>query len=97
MPTLIVANIAVENPANLAAYQAAAGAAMKEFGIRLLGKAAPTSMLEGAFDGMVTVVLEADSEETARAWYASESYQKAIAARSDDAKFTIAIVPGVGS
>jgi uncharacterized protein (DUF1330 family) len=96
MSALIVANIAVENPANLAPYQAAAGESMKEFGIRLLGKAAPTQMLEGKFDGIITVVLEAESEEKARAWYASDSYKKAIEARSEDAKFTIAIVPGVG-
>ena len=68
---------------------------MKEFGIRLLAKAGPTEMLEGKFDGIITVVLEAESEEKARAWHASESYQKAIAARSDDAKFSIAIVPGL--
>ena len=96
MSALIVANIVVNNPANLAAYQAAAAASMKEFGIRLLGKAGPTEMLEGKFEGIITVVLEAESEDKARAWYASESYQKAIEARSEDAKFTIAIVPSFG-
>lgn len=96
MSVLIIGNIAVDNPANLAAYKEAAGASMKEFGIGLVGQAAPTSMLEGEFAGIITVVLEAESEEQARAWYASESYVKAIAARSEDSKFTIAIVPTVG-
>jgi uncharacterized protein (DUF1330 family) len=96
MSVLIIANIAVENPANLGPYQQAAAASMEEFGIRLVGKAAPTPMLEGRFDGIITVALEAESEEKARAWYGSESYAKAIAARSEDAKFTIAIVPSAG-
>lgn len=95
MSVLIIANISVENPASLAAYQQAAAASMGEFGLRLLGKAAPTAILEGEFSGKITVVLEAESEEKARAWHASESYAKAIAARSEDAKFTIAIVPSV--
>ena len=95
MSVLIIANIAVENPANLAPYQEAAAASMKEFGIRLLGKAAPTPMLEGEFPGGITVILEADSEEKARAWHASAIYAKAIAARSKDAQFSIAIVPRI--
>ena len=93
MSVFIIANIAVEDLANLAAYQGAAAASTEEFGLKLLGKAAPTEMLEGEFAGVITVVMEAESEEKARAWFASESYAKAIAARSDDAKFTIAIVP----
>ena len=96
MSVFIVGNIAVENPANLAPYKEAAAASMKEFGIGLLGQAAPTQMLEGEFAGIITVILEAESEEKARAWHASESYAKAIAARSEDATFTIAIVPRVG-
>ena len=96
MSVLIIGNIAVENPANLAAYKEAAAASMKEFGIALLGQAAPTPMLEGEFAGFITVVLEAESEEDARAWHASASYAKAIAARSPDSSFTIAIVPRVG-
>ena len=96
MSVLIVANIAVQNAASLAAYQAAAAASMKEFGISLLGKAAPTALLEGEFAGMITVVLEAESEEVARDWHASDSYAEAIAARSEDAEFAIAIVPSVG-
>lgn len=96
MSVLIVGNIAVENPANLAPYKAAAGPSMKEFGIRLVGQSAPTEMLEGEFAGIITVILEAESEEKARAWHASESYAKAIAARSQDARFTIAIVPRAG-
>ena len=97
MSVLIVGNIAVENPANLAAYKEAAGPSMKEFGIGLVGQAAPTQMLEGNFAGAITVVLEAESEEKARAWFESESYGKAIAARSEDSKFTIGIVPKAGA
>ena len=95
MSVLIIGNIAVENPANLGPYKEAMGASMKEFGISMVGQAAPTEMLEGEFPGVITAVLEIESVEKARAWYASEGYKKAIAARSQDAKFTIAIVPCV--
>lgn len=93
MSVLIVGNIKVEDPASLGPYKAAAGPSMKEFGIGVVGQVGPAGMLEGAFPGDITVVLEAESEQVARAWYASDSYAKAIAARSEDAVFTIAIVP----
>lgn len=96
MSVLIVGTIAVENPANLAAYKQLAGPSMKEFGIGMVGQIDPAMMLEGEFNGLMTVILEAESEEKARAWHASESYGKAIAARSDDSTFTIAIVPKAG-
>ena len=69
---------------------------MKEFGISVVAQAAPTTMLEGEYPGPITVVLEAESEEKARAWHASDTYARAIAARSEDSRFTISIVPRVG-
>lgn len=96
MSVLIIGTIAVEDPSTLAAYKMAAGPSMKEFGIRVVAQGAPTPMLEGAFPGSITAVLGAESEEQARAWYSSESYAKAIAARPENAKFTIGIVHKVG-
>lgn len=96
MSVLIIGNIAVQNPANLGPYKVAAAESMKEYGIELVGQAAPTPMLEGTFDGMITVILKAESEERAREWYASESYTAAIALRSEDSKFTLALVHTVG-
>ncbi|MFT5457941.1 MAG: hypothetical protein ACI9K2_004444 [Myxococcota bacterium] len=96
MSVLIIGSISVDNPANLAAYKVAAGTSMQEFGISLVGQSAPTPMLEGKFPGFITVVLEAESEEQARAWHGSESYAKAIAARSPDSTFTIGLVHTVG-
>ena len=92
MSVLIIGNIAVKDPANLAAYKEAAGPSFKEFGIRIVAQAAPTPMLEGEYPGPITAVLECESEEKARAWHGSEAYKKAIDARSPDSKFTIAIV-----
>gem|GEM_PF-4846912 len=76
MSVLIIANIVVEDPANLAAYQEAAIASIKGFGIRLIGRVNPTTMLEGEFAGGTTVVLEAESELQAKAWYSSDGYTK---------------------
>jgi uncharacterized protein (DUF1330 family) len=95
MSILIIGNITVDNPAHLKAYQELAGPSMNEFGIRLVGKAGPAPVLEGAATGSVTVVLEADSEQQARAWHGSESYAKAIAARSEGSNFNIVLVPRV--
>jgi len=93
MSVLIVGVIDVQNPADLGPYKEAMAVSMQEFGIAMVGQARPTEMLEGEFSGTFTAILEIESEEKARAWHASDSYAKAIAARSKDAKFSIAIVP----
>lgn len=93
MSALIVGNIAITDPSELAAYTELAGPSMKEFGLRLVAKGAPTEMLEGSLGGMITVILEAESAEKAREWYSSESYTRAIEARPGGATFSIAVLP----
>ncbi len=92
MSVLILAQIDVDDPKELLPYQELAMPAMKEFGIRLVGKTSAAEVLEGKPAGTVNVILQAESEQQARDWHASPSYAKAIAARGA-ARFTMLLVP----
>jgi len=92
MSAHIIINIEVENPADLAPYQELARPTMQEHGIKLVNKTPAATVLEGETNGKMLVLLEADSLETAKTWYASSGYKKAIQAREGVAKFTTQIV-----
>lgn len=91
MSAQIIINIAVENPANLAPYQALARPAMEEFGIKLLGKS-EANVLEGQPPGRLLVLLEAPSLKAAQNWFNSATYTQAIKARKGVAEFTIQVI-----
>ena len=95
MSVYIIVNIDVTNPEDLKEYQALAGPTMKEHGIGLLGRAKPVEVLEGDAQGGMTVVLRADSEQSARAWYRSPGYTAAIRAREGKARVHMTMVPAV--
>lgn len=93
MRAYILVNIDVKDPKQLARYQELARPTLDEHGIRLLGKSPAVEVLEGEPPGRMVVVLEADSPEAAQAWYASDAYREAAAARREIATFTTVIVP----
>lgn len=91
MSAHIIVNISVENPADLAAYQALARPAMAEYGIKLIGKSEAT-VLEGTAPGRLLVLLEAPSLQAAQDWYSCATYTQAVAARKGVADFTIQVI-----
>ncbi len=93
MSVYIIVNIDVPSSEDLKAYRTLAGPTMQEHGIRLLGRSGATEVLEGEVPGAMTVVLEADSEQAARAWYASPGYTAAVRAREGKARVSMMMVP----
>ena len=80
-----------------AAYGPLAAASIAQFGGRYLAKGAQLDLLEG--DGpapLAMAVLEFPSLEQARAWFASEDYQKAAAIRRGGAKNRFLLIEGRG-
>jgi uncharacterized protein (DUF1330 family) len=52
-------------------------------------------VIEGAWHGSQTVVLEFESVDAARAWYESEAYQKAAKVRQQAADCNAVILSGL--
>ena len=92
----VILTEAIKDPAGMAAYARAAGAAMSE-GVTVLSVDRKPQVLEGAWHGDQTVVLEFESVDAARAWYESEEYQNAAKLRRAAADCNAVIVSGLGA
>jgi uncharacterized protein (DUF1330 family) len=76
------------------AYGAASTAPLIEFGGRVLVVDEHVEVLEGTWHGSRTVVVEFDSVEKVRKWYASPSYQAALPLRQAAADCNVVIATG---
>ena len=83
----------VKDPEKFAEYGKAAGATMA--GVNLLAFDPSPQTLEGQWHGPQTVLLEFESEEAARAWYESDTYQEAAKIRQSAAECNGVIIKGM--
>jgi uncharacterized protein (DUF1330 family) len=88
----VILTEAIKDPEGMKAYGRAAGAAMG--GVKVLAVDTAPAVLEGAWHGDQTVVLEFDSVDAARAWYESDAYQNAAKLRQAAADCHAVIVSG---
>jgi uncharacterized protein (DUF1330 family) len=84
----------IHDPDRMAAYEEASFAPLLEFGGRPLVVDQDVEVLEGTWPGTRTVIVEFESVERARAWYASESYQAALPLRLAAADCSVVITAG---
>ncbi|MFI9833167.1 DUF1330 domain-containing protein [Streptomyces sp. NPDC051913] len=90
----VILTEAVRDPAGMAAYGRAAAPSMAEGGARVLAVDTGPQVLEGDWHGDQTVVLEFESVDAARAWYASAAYTRAKPLRQAAADTNAVIVTG---
>ncbi|MFF0011418.1 DUF1330 domain-containing protein [Streptomyces sp. NPDC005374] len=90
----IIITETIKDAAGMAAYAKAATASLAESGAKVLVVDPGPEVLEGEWHGTQTVVLEFESVAAAKAWYESESYQKAKPLRHAAAESNGVIVSG---
>ena len=95
MAAYLVVDIAVTNPAQFEQYKKLAPAAIAKYGGRYVIRGGAYEVLEGDWKPQRVTVVEFDSMEKARAFYASPEYQTAIKARAGAAKMNMLLVQGV--
>jgi uncharacterized protein (DUF1330 family) len=84
----------IKDRAGMDAYGRAAGPSMVLGNASVLAVDSQPEVLEGEWHGDQTVVLEFESVEAARAWYESDTYQKAKALRQAAAETHAVIISG---
>jgi uncharacterized protein (DUF1330 family) len=82
----------IKDPAGMTVYSKLAMKAMG--GATVLSVDQKPEVLEGAWHGSQTVVLEFESVEAARDWYYSDAYQAAAKVRQGAAECNAVIVSG---
>ncbi len=92
----VILTEAIKDPEGMKAYARAASPAMNQGGCKILSVDTAPQVIEGDWHGHQTVVLEFDSVDAARAWYESETYQKAAKLRHAAADCNAVIISGFG-
>ncbi|MFH1604048.1 MAG: DUF1330 domain-containing protein [Pseudomonadota bacterium] len=95
MAAYLVVDIEVTNPAQFEEYRKLAPAAIAKFGGRFIIRGGAYEVLEGEWRPQRLTIVEFDSMEKAKAFYASPEYGTAIKARANAAKFKALLVQGI--
>ena len=95
MAAYLVVDIEISNPAQFEEYRKLAPAAIAKFGGRYIIRGGAYEVLEGEWKPQRLTIVEFDSMEKAKAFYASAEYGAAKKARAGAAKFKALLVQGI--
>ena len=95
MAAYLVVDITITNPAQFEEYRKLAPVAIATYGGRYLIRGGAYEVLEGDWKPQRVTVVEFDSMEKAKTFYASPEYQAAIKVRTGAANMNALLVQGV--
>jgi uncharacterized protein (DUF1330 family) len=81
MAAYFIAQYVVNDPKLYREYQAAGGATIQAAGGKIVAFDVAAETIDGTPPGPVTVIVEFESVEKAKAWYGSPAYQAAVGKR----------------
>ena len=94
MPAYVIVDVQIHDPETYAEYRQLTPAAIAAHGGRFVVRGGATETLEGDWQPGRVVVLEFDSVERARTWWASAEYAPAKALRQKSATTRMILVEG---
>jgi uncharacterized protein (DUF1330 family) len=94
MSAYVIVQIEIENAATYAEYVKLVPPSIAAYGGRFLVRGGKTETLEGAWSPKRLVMLEFDSVEQAKKWWASPEYAGAKAMRQRSAKTEMIVAEG---
>lgn len=95
MAAYLIVNIEITDPERYAEYVRAVPASIARFGGKYLVRGGTAERLEGSFEPKRVVVLQFDSVQQAKAWWASEEYREPKALRQRSAITQMILVEGL--
>jgi len=96
MPAYVIAEVQVTDPAAYEPYRPLAAASIARFGGRFVGRGGAADLLEGTPPPQRVVVIEFPDADTARRWYRSDEYQRALKIRQSASTGRVILVEGAG-
>jgi uncharacterized protein (DUF1330 family) len=94
MAAYLIADIQVTDPASYDGYRPLAAASIERFGGRFVVRGGKIDLLEGGPEPERIVVIEFPDADTARRWYQSDEYQKALKIRQSASRGRVFLVEG---
>ena len=95
MAGYVIVDVKITDPERYQEYRKSAAVTVEAYGGRYLARGGKTETLEGDWDTGRIVVLEFDSIERARAWWASEEYSVPKAIRQSASVTRMILIEGV--
>lgn len=95
MAGYVIANVTVKDPERYEQYKSMVGPTVEAYGGRYLARGGEVETMEGRWNPNRLVILEFESAERAKAWWASEEYARAKALRIATTESDLVIVEGV--
>ena len=95
MPAYIVSDLTIKDAEAIKEYRTRAAASIARHGGRYLVRGGAVESLEGGWTPEAIVVVEFDTAEQARAWYASPEYARALEVRQIALARRLILVEGV--
>ena len=94
MAAYILAQLDVTDPEDFARYREMVPSSIEQFGGRYIVRGGKVETLEGDWSPSRLVIIQFDSAEQARAWWASEEYAEAKALRQACANTQLIVAEG---
>jgi uncharacterized protein (DUF1330 family) len=95
MAAYLIANVDVKDAVGYERYRQLVPPTIEKYGGKYLARGGRAEQLEGQWGPKRVVVLEFESVEQAKRWYASEEYREAKAIRVKTAATDVIVVEGV--
>ena len=94
MAAYIVAEVTITDPQGFEAYRQMVPATVAKYGGKFVVRGGQLEMLEGNWAPKRLVVIEFESAERAKQWWASEDYREAKALRQCSAQTNMIVIEG---
>ncbi len=95
MPAYVIAEVTITDPQGFDEYRQMVPATIAKYGGKFIVRGGQMEKMEGNWEPKRLVILEFDSAERAKQWWASEEYREAKALRQRTALTNLVIVEGV--
>jgi uncharacterized protein (DUF1330 family) len=95
MAAYVIADLTITDPQGFEQYRQMVPATIAKYGGKYVVRGGKLETLEGNWEPQRLVILEFESAERAKEWWASEDYREAKALRQRTAQTNLIIVEGI--
>lgn len=95
MVAYVIADVEVTNPAEYEGYKRMVPATLEAFGGKFVARGGEVEVLEGEWRPNRLVIIEFESVERAKGWWASEEYRAAKELRQQHSVGSLVVVAGI--
>ena len=94
MAAYVIAEVTITDPQGYEAYRQMVPATVAKYGGKFVVRGGPLEKLEGNWEPKRLVIIEFESAERAKEWWASEDYREAKELRQRTAQTNLIVIEG---